>query len=156
MPLQYLIHCGQSVLLNFFDSQSWTKGLLQSIIILHYFVLCKLSGFMEDTCIRVQLINHYLHFLCYVSYICLLVACIACGFVWEDLCTHQKKPTAMQAGGSVIVFVPSCRGGRGGRGGWKGRGNSPYIHWHFYDPPFSPVLRAILLSMTPVQLNMQI
>ena len=41
------------------------------------------------------------------------------------------------------------------RGGWKGRGNSPFTHLHFYAPPFSPVMQAIRLSMFSVQLSMQ-
>lgn len=102
--------------------------------------------------------NRYLHFLCYVSYICLLVACIACGFDWE--CAHQKKHQLCRLGGQPwCLSLPAGGEGSGWAEegeGWNGRENSPYTQLHFYTPPFCPVMRAILLSATSVQLNMQI
>lgn len=97
--------------------------------------------------------NRYLHFLCYVSYICLLVACIACGFDWE--CAHQKKHQLCRLGGQPWCLSLPAGGAEEGEG-WNGRGNSPYTQLHFYTPPFCPVMQAILLSTTSVQLNMQI
>ena len=102
--------------------------------------------------------NRYLHFLCYVSYICLLVTCIACGFDWE--CAHQKKHQLCRLGGQPwCLSLPAWGEGSGWAEegeGWNGRGNSPYTQLHFYTPPFCPVMQAILLSTTSVQLNMQI
>ena len=98
------------------------------------------------------LINRYLQILCYVSYIYLLVARISCGCDWE--CAHQKKPPSMQAGGSAIVFVPSCRGGMG----WAGEGGGggmvegiPPIPTCIFMPLHFPLL---FFALCPLKLRL--
>ena len=66
--------------------------------------------------------NRYLHFLCNVSYICLLVACIACGFDWE--CAHQKKHQLCRLGGQPwCLSLPA--GGEGS--GWAEEGEGGMV-----------------------------